>query len=137
MLNSKIKLLIKTFLLLVITLAGSYLGYFIIYANFHKVDNRVFSSAQLRSFNFSYYIEKSHIKSILNLRGAKDKDWYKYEITASKKYHIKHYDFKMSAGKELSVKRMNKLISIIKNAPKPILIHCKAGADRTSLAVAL
>jgi protein tyrosine/serine phosphatase len=32
---------------------------------------------------------------------------------------------------------MNKIVQIMKDAPKPLLIHCKAGADRTSLASAL
>jgi protein tyrosine/serine phosphatase len=32
---------------------------------------------------------------------------------------------------------MQKLINIVKNAKKPILIHCKAGADRTGLVSAL
>lgn len=135
--NSKLKLSIKIFSIFILSVASFYIGYFYIYANFHKVDDNVYRSAQLRSYNFPYYEKKASIKSILNLRGKKNKEWYKYEISASKKYHIKHYDFKMSAGKELSFKQMNKLISIIKNAPKPILIHCKAGADRTSLAIAL
>ncbi len=32
---------------------------------------------------------------------------------------------------------MNKLVKLMKEAKKPLLIHCKAGADRTSLASAL
>ncbi len=32
---------------------------------------------------------------------------------------------------------MRALITLMKNAEKPILIHCKAGSDRTGLAAAL
>jgi protein tyrosine/serine phosphatase len=32
---------------------------------------------------------------------------------------------------------MDKIVQMMKDAPKPLLIHCKAGADRTSLASAL
>jgi protein tyrosine/serine phosphatase len=32
---------------------------------------------------------------------------------------------------------MEKLVDIVQNAKKPILIHCKAGADRTGLVSAL
>ena len=32
---------------------------------------------------------------------------------------------------------MNDILNIIKRAIKPILIHCKAGADRTSLVTAV
>jgi len=131
--SNKLKFVIKMLLMLIVL----YIGYFYIYGNFHKVDNGVFRSAQLKDYNYPYFIKKSHIKSILNLRGKKNEQWYRDEIVISAKYHIQHYDFKMAAGKELSIKQMDKLISIIKKAPKPILIHCKAGSDRTSLAVAL
>ena len=33
--------------------------------------------------------------------------------------------------------QVNQLVAIMRDAPKPILIHCKAGADRTGLATAL
>jgi len=32
---------------------------------------------------------------------------------------------------------MEELVALMKKAPKPLLVHCKAGADRTSLASAL
>jgi protein tyrosine/serine phosphatase len=37
----------------------------------------------------------------------------------------------------LDFNKTSQLVSILKNAPKPILIHCAGGADRTSLASAL
>ena len=112
-------------------------SYFFIYGNFHKVDKDVYRSAQLFSFNMPYYLEKHQIKSILNLRGVSTKKWYKDEISISKEHHITHYDYAIGDRKIASMKEMNTIINLIKNAPKPLLIHCKAGADRTSLAVAL
>lgn len=32
---------------------------------------------------------------------------------------------------------LNKIIEFLKDAPKPILIHCRAGADRTGLVSAI
>lgn len=110
---------------------------FLIIGNFHKVDNNVYRSAQLFSFNMPYYVEKNNIKSIINLRGPSQRDWYKYEKEFSKKSNIKHYDFGFSDRKVQSIEKMTKLVELIKNAPKPLLIHCKAGADRASLASAL
>lgn len=43
----------------------------------------------------------------------------------------------MSARRELSAAKAAKLIVLMKGAQKPILIHCKAGADRSGLASAL
>jgi len=111
--------------------------YMYIYGNFHKIDNNAYRSAQLFFFNMPYYIEKYNIKSIINLRGGQGKWFYKYETKISKEYNITHYDYNLSPTKMLSLNDMNKLVNIIKKAPKPILIHCKAGADRTSLVTAL
>ena len=43
----------------------------------------------------------------------------------------------MSARRELTQAEAADLIGILKRAEKPVLIHCKAGADRTGLAAAL
>ncbi len=113
-------------------------GYFILYGNFHQVDADVFRSAQLFKHNLPYYIEKYGIKSIVNLRGQKqDKWWYQDEIEISREYNLSHYDFRIGSRSKISQKEMDHIVEIISQAPKPVLIHCKAGADRTSLAVAL
>ena len=83
---------------------------------------------------------KYGIKSILNMRNlgtAKGKDWYVFEKTTAKDRGIAHYDYPIFNREEASLTQMNEIVEIIKNAPKPLLIHCKAGADRTSLASAL
>ena len=43
----------------------------------------------------------------------------------------------MSSKKFPSIVKLRKLVNILRTAPKPILIHCKAGADRTGLASAI
>ena len=115
-------------------------SYFLLYGNFHKVDNDVYRSAQLFSHNLPYYIEKHNIKSILNLRKvrkAKNKSWYLNEVAIAKELGVVRYDYPIGDREEASMEEMDKIIQIIKEAPKPLLIHCKAGADRTSLASAL
>lgn len=47
---------------------------------------------------------------------------------------MKHVDFGMSASKILSAERADELLAIMRDAPKPILVHCLSGADRTGLA---
>jgi len=133
---SWIKRVIKLLLLLVLFWAS----YFFIYGNFHKVDKDVYRSAQLFSFNLPYYLDKYQIKSILNLRKIRkelNKDWYKDEVFIAKQKGIVRYDYPIGDREGVSMEEMTKIIEIIENAPKPLLIHCKAGADRTSLASAL
>jgi len=84
-----------------------------------------------------YYLKKYDIKSILNLRGDIDKPWHKTELKILNKYDILDYDYGIGDRKVLTLKEMKDIVRLIKEAPKPLLIHCKAGADRTGLAVAL
>jgi len=121
--------------LLVIALLWS--AYFLLYGNFHKVDKDIYRSAQLFSHNMPYYIEKHKIKSIINLRGESKRSWYKNEIAFAKEHNITMIDYGIGDREMLPLNKMDALLDIMKKAPKPLLIHCKAGADRTSLASAL
>jgi len=112
-------------------------SYFLLYGNFHKVDNDIYRSAQLFSHNMPYYIEKHKIQSILNLRGKSNKSWYTKEIAFAKEHNIKMIDYGIGDREILAFNKMEELLDIMKKAPKPLLVHCKAGADRTSLASAL
>jgi len=109
--------------------------YLYIYNNFHTViKNEVYRSKQLNKAEFIFYIKKYKIKSILNLRGYHpDTTWYKNEIESTKELNVTHYDYGISALHYCDVAQINNIISIITNAPKPILIHCRAGSDRTGL----
>ena len=128
---------LKYIFLPIISLAILWLFYFKLYGNFHKMDDDFFRSAQLYEFNMPYYIKEYKIKSIINLRGKSEAQWYKDEMRISKEYNVNHYDFGLAATKIQSVATMDRLLELIKKAEKPVLVHCKAGADRTSLANAL
>ena len=75
---------------------------------------------------------------MLNLRGLnRNTSWYDDEIETSESFHISHYDLKLSSGEELDDKQLQELVTILRECPKPLLIHCRDGADRTGLAAAL
>ena len=132
--------ILKYILLPLFAIVAVWATYFFLYGNFHKVDKNVYRSAQLFSYNLPYYLEKYQIKSILNLRKtrkAHNKSWYLNEIKIAKDMGVVRYDYPIGDREEASIEQMNKIVQIIRDAPKPILLHCKAGADRTSLASAL
>ena len=107
--------------------------------NFHVVENGVlYRSGQLDKDELLYYIKKYHIKSIVNLRGKQQgKSWYKEEIRLSRRLNLVHIDFRLSSSKIIKPNKLIKLINILKKIPKPILVHCKAGADRSGLVSAI
>lgn len=133
---------IKYFLGVLVAIALLWAFYFLVYANFHKVDDNLYRSAQLRSFNMPYFIGKHKIRSIINLRGgyAKGKvpdSWYVDEVAFAKEHNITHIDYGIGDRMPITLQQMDEMVALMKKLPKPLLIHCKAGADRTSLASAL
>ncbi len=120
-------------------LAAGYFLYMEEQGNFHPItDGEAYRSAQLDRAEFEHYIKKYGIKSILNLRGKNlDEPWYKEEIRVSAEHSIAHYDLSLSATHEPSEEDVRKLMEIFSHAPRPVLIHCRAGADRSGLVAAM
>nr|WP_245303795.1 tyrosine-protein phosphatase [Agrobacterium bohemicum] len=107
--------------------------------NFHEViAGQLYRSSQLTEKQLSDYVTANGIKTIINLRGENGQSaWYRNETATAEKLGVQHVDFGMSAYKQLGPERVAKLIQIMRDAPKPILLHCKSGADRTGLAAAI
>ena len=59
------------------------------------------------------------------------------EIKICRNLNVGHYDLKLSPKKAPSPRRIQELLRLFRIAPHPVLIHCKAGADRAGLAAAL
>ncbi|NTJ42695.1 dual specificity protein phosphatase family protein [Agrobacterium larrymoorei] len=117
----------------------AYLGLLQVSGNFHEViAGQLYRSNQPSEGQLAAYIQQNGIKTVINLRGENDRSrWYKDEVSTTERFGITHIDFGMSARRELNLQRVAQLIDIMRNAPKPILIHCKSGSDRTGLASAI
>ncbi len=119
--------------------AGIWAGYLRATGNFHAVeDGAVYRSGQLSGSQFARRIQENGIKTIVNLRGSNTgESWYDDEIKASTSAGVQHIDFGISAGQELTNGEVGKIVALLRDAPRPILIHCEAGSDRSGLVSAL
>lgn len=131
------------FLFLVLALlslgAGLFATNLAVHHNFHTVSSGlIYRSAQMNAEAIDTTVREHGIKSILNLRGpANNQEWYSAETNAAQQLGVRHYDFALSATREVSNEQMDQILATIRDAPKPLLIHCKSGSDRTGLVSAL
>jgi protein tyrosine phosphatase (PTP) superfamily phosphohydrolase (DUF442 family) len=108
-------------------------------SNFHTVSTgRLYRSAQMNAATLSSAIQAHGIKTIINLRGSSaDEEWYQTETNTARLLGTQHYDFSLSASREVMDEEIEQILAVMASAPKPLLIHCKSGADRTGLLSAL
>ena len=102
--------------------------------NFHKVNENIYRSGQPDEDEFFSLYTFNGIRSVLNLRGISDKD----EINAVNrkwKNGITLYEIPLDTG-NISEDALYKILSVIRDAPRPLLIHCWHGSNRTGCAVA-
>ena len=76
------------------------------------------------------------IKTIINLRGASQQPQYLEESEQCRKLGITLVDLPMTAGRKPTRAEMEDLFAAFDTVERPVLIHCKSGADRTGLAAA-
>ena len=107
--------------------------------NFHTVQaGSLYRCKQLSPHRLDSLLKKLGIKTIINLRGSHPhKRWWIDERTVAQKHKVRFYNIPMCAKTASDKKHLLKLLSIYKKAPRPILIHCHHGADRTGEAAAL
>ncbi|NTF31537.1 dual specificity protein phosphatase family protein [Rhizobium skierniewicense] len=116
-----------------------YIGVLQLSGNFHEViAGQLYRSSQPSETQLADYVKSKGIRTIINLRGENENsEWYRDETATAAMLGVEHINFGMSARKQLGAERVAQLVQIMRDAPKPILIHCKSGSDRTGLASAI
>lgn len=126
-------------LLLIAASVACYVGMVRYLGNVHVVDEgKLYRSARLERDQLEQVIRRFGIKSILNVRGgASGEPWYENEISLAKNLHLSHFDYGLSADDPVTIDQIDEIVKILRDAPKPILVHCEGGADRSGLVSAL
>lgn len=130
----------KKFAIVLILLSlASYSNAASIFDNIHEVDpGKLIRTAQLTPSALEQLVIDKKIKTIINLRGEEPgSSWFDGEAAVAQKYNILHVNIPMEPDRIPLREDLLKLLEAYKSAPRPILIHCLRGVDRTGEAAAI
>src|SRR6201995_4047245 len=107
--------------------------------NFHwVVPGEAARAMQAWAGGLKTFLGRRGIKAIINLRGRNDDlSWWKKETAAAQSIGVAHLDAMLDSRKLPTRAMLVTLIESFDTAPKPFLLKCSGGQDRTSFAAAL
>jgi hypothetical protein len=84
------------------------------------------------------FLARRGIRAVINLRGRNDDlSWWKNETAATRALGIAHFDAMLDSRKLPTRDMLVCLMEALEKAPRPFVVKCSGGQDRTSLAMAL
>jgi protein tyrosine/serine phosphatase len=84
------------------------------------------------------FLKKRGIRAIINLRGRNDDlSWWRNETRAAQAVGARHFDTMLDSRKLPTRPMLVALINAFDAAPRPFMLKCSGGQDRTSFAAAL
>jgi hypothetical protein len=103
---------------------------YLFYPNFHTVvDKQVYRSARPNASRLHRWFQQYGIQTVIDLECGDDSD--RPEMKA---LGIVELDIQWPSGRLPPTAKLRGLITAIETCPKPLLIHCRAGAERTGVA---
>ena len=111
-----------------------------LYTNFHRVDatpgREVYRSSQPLPHQVARW-GRLGIRTIVNLRGGRQFGSYPLELEAAGRAGIAMAEITLRSRSLPTADELMAFAALLDEVEHPVLFHCKAGADRASLACAL
>jgi len=82
-------------------------------------------------------LAKRGFRSVINLRGEGRSGSFYLEQYHAQRLGLNLYSLRMSSRRAPTKEQLAALHEVLESAPKPLLLHCKSGADRAGLAAAI
>lgn len=113
---------------------GGYYGWtYLVQSNFAVViPGKVYRSGQPRPAQLRDWIDEYHVRTIVNLRGNNLEECKK-EASQAAEMKVVYVPIALSAKRPVTKSELAELLAAL-DKPQPILLHCRAGNDRSGLA---
>jgi protein tyrosine phosphatase (PTP) superfamily phosphohydrolase (DUF442 family) len=110
----------------------------VIRSNFHRIDEDAFRSSQPTTYQLRRVIKRHKIKTVVNIRGYDDDSPMKLlEERVCRQMGVQIVYVNASSRNIPNDRILEDFKNTYESIEYPILIHCKAGADRAGLASTL
>lgn len=107
--------------------------------NLHPViPGAVYRSGQPDVARLKQLIAELELRSILSLRGGDDSvAWFKAERQTAEAHGVEFRSLRLSGTHMPAPELLASLVDAISELPRPLLLHCRGGAERSALASAV
>jgi len=107
--------------------------------NFHWVrEGEAARSSQAHFGGLEELMLGHGLKAIVNLRGENsDLSWWRYERRVCESVGARHFDTMLDSRKVMTRAMLVRLVDVLEESPRPLLLKCSGGQDRTALGSAL
>jgi hypothetical protein len=107
--------------------------------NFHWIEPaKAARSSQAYAGFLGAFLKARGIRAVVNLRGSNlGYWWWRYETRVCARLGVVHRDAKLSSRQLPTREMLIDVLDAIAAVPRPFLLKCSGGQDRTSLAAAL
>jgi protein tyrosine phosphatase (PTP) superfamily phosphohydrolase (DUF442 family) len=99
------------------------------------VPGQVFRRSQPDGADLHQLIDDTGLASILCLRsGGDEQDWFRAERAVAERRDVRLEVVGLSSRRQPSRDEMSRLVAALDGLPRPMLLHCAAGVERSGLA---
>ena len=108
-----------------------------VWHNFGEVGDGVYRSNQPAPGRLARMARDHGLRTVVNLRGPQPhQPYWRLEKAAAAELGLDHHDLRLHARKAASAEEYLDLLDGLRTLPRPLLFHCKSGADRAGMAAA-
>lgn len=102
------------------------------------VAGTVFRAAQPSPAELTRAARALGLRTVINLRGhAEGEAWFVAEQAACRGLGVRHDEIHVKVDDFVAAHEARRLVALLESEPKPVLLHCKNGVDRTGWAAAV